>query len=55
MKKINIFLLCDFEDPEEPEGPEAGEPEGAGPGLEVDPEDLQDGAHDHAAVKLVER
>ena len=47
-------LLCYFEDPKEPERPEAGEAEGSGPGLKVDPKDLEDGADDHAAVELVE-
>ena len=52
--KRNINLLGNLEDPEEPERPEAGQPEGAGPRLEVHIEHLEDGAENDAAVEFVE-
>ena len=47
-------LLGDFEDPEEAEGAEAGEAEGARPRLEVHPEHLENGPEDDHTVELVE-
>jgi hypothetical protein len=48
-----MHLLGHFEDTEEPEGPQAREPEGARPLAKVDPENLKDGTGDDGKVEAV--
>ena len=44
-------LLGDFENPEEPECPEGRQAKAAGPFVEVDPENLEDGTGDDDRVE----
>jgi hypothetical protein len=52
--KIKDILLCHFEDSEKTEGPEGRQPKTSGAFVEVDPEDLEDGAGDDDGVEAVE-
>ncbi len=50
-----LYLLCDFEDPEQPQRAEDGEAEAARQRHHVGPHHLEHGGHDHDAVEPVER
>ena len=49
-----VISLGHFENSEQSERPEAAESERAGPGLQVDPEDLEERSRDDGAVESVE-